>query len=119
MNLLLAAKLPVHIASTLNARMHWRELAAKAKQQRETTRLILRSATPFDPARLPVIVTLTRFAPRDLDDDNLAGGFKSVRDGVADWLGIDDRDPRVQWRYRQKRSTQPRTYSALVEVEFE
>jgi hypothetical protein len=50
---------------------------------------------------------------RALDDDNLAAGFKSVRDGIADALGIDDRDPRVTWAYAQQRG-EPKTYSALA-----
>jgi len=42
-------------------------------------------------------VRLVRIAPRGLDDDNLGAAFKSVRDGIADALGIDDRDPRVAY----------------------
>lgn len=52
---------------------------------------------------LPVIVTLTRVAPRALDDDNLAFAFKAIRDGAADALGVRDNDPRVSWRYAQAR----------------
>ena len=36
--------------------------------------------------------------------------------GIADALGIDDRDPRVSWRYSQKRG-KPKEY--LVEVSIE
>jgi hypothetical protein len=52
---------------------------------------------------LPCVVTFTRLSAGELDDDNLAGSCKAVRDGVADWLGVDDRDKRVQWRYSQGR----------------
>ena len=48
-------------------------------------------------------ITLTRIAPRTLDDDNLAAGFKATRDRVADWLGVDDGDKRLTWRYAQER----------------
>lgn len=61
-------------------------------------------------------VTLTRIAPRALDDDNLRGALKATRDGVADALGIDDRDARVEWRYTQERGN-PRTYAVRVTVE--
>ena len=27
--------------------------------------------------------------------------FKATRDGVADWLGVDDGDKRLSWRYAQ------------------
>lgn len=44
-----------------------------------------------------LVVLLTRVAPRELDSDNLQGALKHVRDGVADALGVDDRDERVTW----------------------
>jgi hypothetical protein len=48
---------------------------------------------------------MTRLGPSaGLDSDNLAGALKAVRDGVADWLGIDDRDPRVAWVCDQRRA---------------
>jgi len=31
---------------------------------------------------------------RKIDSDNLAGGFKAVRDQVAKWCGRDDKCPR-------------------------
>jgi hypothetical protein len=37
-----------------------------------------------------------------MDSDNSIGSLKSVRDGVADALGIDDGDPRLTWEYRQE-----------------
>lgn len=43
------------------------------------------------------VVRLTRMAPRAMDDDNLANAFKSVRDGVASALGVNDRDARVRY----------------------
>jgi hypothetical protein len=54
---------------------------------------------------LPLIVTLTRVAPSNgLDDDNLAGALKGVRDAVAEWLGVDDRDrATVRYEYEQRR----------------
>lgn len=50
-----------------------------------------------------LIVTIYRIAPRELDDDNLRGAAKAVRDSVAECLGIDDRDPRCTWNYGQIR----------------
>jgi hypothetical protein len=44
-----------------------------------------------------VCVVLTRISPNPFDDDNNAAALKSVRDGVADFWGIDDADPRVTW----------------------
>ena len=62
-----------------------------------------------------LVVTLTRIAPRALDDDNLRGALKACRDGVADWLAIDDRDPRVRWEYAQRKG-KPGQYAVAVEV---
>lgn len=46
-------------------------------------------------------ITITRISPGYLDDDGAVGAAKPARDGVADWLGIDDRDARVEWRVLQ------------------
>ena len=62
---------------------------------------------------LPCTVLLVRVAPSNgLDSDNLQGALKACRDGVAEWLGVDDRDPRVAWRYDQRRGP----WSVEVEV---
>ena len=64
---------------------------------------------------LPVTVVLTRVAPRRLDGDNLQSGFKAVRDGVADWLGVDDGNGLIDWQYVQ-RSGRPSEYAVEIEV---
>lgn len=53
----------------------------------------------------PCVVLLTRIAPSNgLDTDNLAGALKAVRDQVADWLGVDDRQSHVvRYHYAHKR----------------
>ncbi len=77
--------------------------AEKARKMRAAVEMVLRSKLGNPPA-LPLIVTVTRVAPgRGLDPhDNLPGACKHVVDAVAKWLGIDDRDPRVSWRYDQR-----------------
>jgi hypothetical protein len=87
--------LPIKTVGGLNAREHHLKRARRVKRERFTARLM----TPDHP--LPCIVTITRLSPGILDDDNLQGAAKAIRDGIADRLGIDDRDPRVQWRYAQ------------------
>jgi hypothetical protein len=61
-----------------------------------------------------VIVTLTRLAPRMLDDDNAIAGMKAVRDAVADCLVVLDNDPRVEWRYAQERA---KGYAVRISIE--
>jgi hypothetical protein len=50
-----------------------------------------------------------------LDGDNLQSGFKAVRDGVADWLGVDDGNGLVDWQYVQ-RSGKAGEYAVEIEV---
>jgi len=55
-------------------------------------------------AWVPCTVTMTRISPRGLDSgDNLSSSTKSCRDGIADALGINDRDPRVTWLCLEER----------------
>lgn len=106
--------LPIHIISEANIRSHWRVKAIRVASHREIASTMLRKHQP-PPA--PAKITITRIAPRELDDDNLASGAKATRDGVADWLGIDDGDKRLSWRYNQRRG-KPGEYAAVVTVEW-
>lgn len=104
---------PLRTVSESNRREHWAPRAARVKAHRlvafaYVTRHLL--------CPLPIVVTLTRVAPRALDDDNLRGCLKATRDGVADAFGVTDRDPRVTWRYEQ-RSGAPRAYAVEIRIE--
>ncbi len=96
-----------------NIRWHWARRARIAREQRRTTHCLVAAAlngglTP------PLRITLTRRAPGRLDDDNLAGALKHIRDGVADALGIDDGDRRLVWRCLQEHC---REYAVRIEIE--
>lgn len=88
--------------SELNQREHWGNRHQRRKVQRD---LIAWSFHLHHekPPPLPVVVKLTRVAPRSLDCDNLRGALKAIRDEVAKQLGIDDADPRVTWQYDQRK----------------
>lgn len=108
--------LPIRVTSGLNMREHWRVRAARVKKERTLATLAAFGCKGFTAIGWPAVCTLTRIAPGLLDDDNLAGGFKAVRDGIADALGIDDADPRISWRYAQQKG--PRgEYKAIVRLE--
>lgn len=114
---MIVVTLPIRIVSEANLRQHWSKVAARKRVHRQTARMVLQQyARPMDD-RTQFTVTLTRLAPRKLDDDNLAGGLKATRDGVADWLGIDDGSPRIRWQYAQHK-TGPGNYCAWVKVEW-
>jgi hypothetical protein len=98
-------EVPLTLPSVANLREHWSVRAKRVKAQRTAVAWCLKAALLTDlvgrVAGHRVAVTLTRVAPRKLDDDNLASAFKACRDQVAEYLGIDDGDPRVTWRYGQ------------------
>lgn len=102
-------KLPLRTVSLANQREHWRKRHRRTKAERQAAFLATPKLTP------PCVVTLTRIAPRALDDDNLRGAFKAIRDGVADRLGVNDADPAVSWRYDQRRG-KPKEYAVVVEI---
>lgn len=88
--------IPIRAVSLANQREHWGKRASRAKAHRRAAWL----ATPK--RGLPLIVLLTRVGKRKLDGDNLQGSLKSIRDGVADRLGVDDANPMVRWEYAQE-----------------
>jgi hypothetical protein len=106
--------LPIRTVSESNGREHWAKKAKRVKCHRTAAHLAV-FATAARGRTLPVNVTLTRIAPRALDDDNLRGALKAVRDGVSDALGVDDRDPRVTWLYSQKRG-RAREYAVAIDI---
>lgn len=101
-------ELPLRIESVANKREHWARRAERTRLHRFAA-----IAVPAHP--LPCVVTLTRIAPRALDDDNLRSAFKALRDGVADRLGVKDNDPRVRWEYVQERG-KAKHYAARVDI---
>jgi len=98
-----ALLVPMRTGRGLNDRMHHMERHRVNKGEQE---LVLWSLALSRAKRhAPCVVRLTRVAPgtRPLDDDNLRGALKNVRDAVAKWLGIDDGDSRVTYAYKQER----------------
>lgn len=105
--------LPIRLGSVSNLREHWSQRAKRAKSHRGSVSLAV--AYYARELGLPVTVTLTRIAPRALDDDNLRGALKATRDGIADAFGVDDRDPRITWLYAQRRG-KPREYGLEIAI---
>lgn len=114
----LTFEVPLQTGRGQNNREHWRVANKRKKAEAEAVRLavvgymmlagervrlvdVLRAM-----ARKPVEVTLVRVAPSSgLDDDNLRGALKGVRDAVALALGRDDdrESATLAWNYRQER----------------
>jgi hypothetical protein len=93
---------PIRTVPGMNVREHWRARIRRVKAERDAVAWVLSRMTR--PA-LPLVVTLTRIGPSNgLDDDNLAGSMKAVRDQIAHWLGVDDRKREiVRYAYAQER----------------
>jgi hypothetical protein len=114
--------LPLKTVSEMNMREHWAPKSRRAAQARMIAKWSC--SAPLCHLReglakgytAGVVVTLTRIAPRALDDDNLRSALKAVRDGVTDALGLAcDRDARLTWAYAQERG-RPKEYAVRVVV---
>lgn len=92
----------IRTPSVANLREHHHARARRAKAQRAQAFLEMRTWLGWKKPELPIVITITRSSPKNiLDDDNLGHALKSFRDGIADFLGVDDADPRVRYRYAQ------------------
>jgi hypothetical protein len=99
----LAVVVPVRTVSEANAHQQFRHRQKRARGQRSIVAMYLRPMRRMLP-ELPVVITLTRLAPRELDWDNAVSSMKAVIDQIAAEYGVDDRDPRYTWRVRQEKS---------------
>ena len=102
--------------SLANMREHWGKRSARAKKHRERTIIhignrMVEGALPKGP---PWLVKITRLGPKTLDaSDNLNISAKSIRDGVADVLGIDDGSNDASWIYDQEKT---KKYQVRIEI---
>lgn len=102
--------LPVTTVSEANGRDHWSKKAKRTRRNRTCARLLCPKA------ELPTVIKLTRLSSGRLDDDNLRGALKAVRDGIADAFGVPDNDPRLRFEYDQAPRGDKLQGSVLVEV---
>lgn len=106
---------PVRTHSKLNQRVHWAVRAKQTKAERDATWVAAIDPVNKERPVPPCVVSLTRVAPRELDNDNLRGALKAVRDEVAKILGVNDRDPSVKWEYWQERG-KPKQYAVRIDI---
>jgi len=93
---------PMQTGRGMNSRGHWRVAHKRNLAEQD---VIAWELHRIPKPAIPCSVLLTRFAPSNgLDDDNLAGALKNVRDAVAKWLGVNDaKRETVRYRYTQAR----------------
>ncbi len=113
-------ELPIKTISEANQSRyeHWGARAKRATSQKGVVKLgLFNYQRTLRKHKGPIIVTLTRIAPRKLDNhDNLPRAFKACVDEIAKTLGVDDKDKRVTWRYAQERG-KPKEYKVRVTID--
>ena len=103
---------PVRLISEPNQRGNWRVHNRRRKEHRIIGRQAL-VGQPVDKANVRRVV-ITRCAPRLLDSDNAVGSAKSLRDGIADYLGRGDGpECGIDWVVEQEKR---KGYSVRIEV---
>jgi hypothetical protein len=114
-------KIPIEIVSEMNCSDHWRVKHKRHKIQKLIVQSYLRTVQ-IPP--VPAIITLTRYAPRLYDEDNIGPAFKYVRDAVSEYIlgivdnkiyrpGRADADQRLKWVYSQEKTTMEEYYITI------
>lgn len=91
--------MPIRADISANTRLHYQAKARKVKAQREAVGWLLAGKKAL---KEPLVVRLTRISPATVlpDDDNVVTSLKGVRDAIATWAGIDDRErERIRFIY--------------------
>ena len=107
---------PLRAISYANTRMHWAAKAKVVSRDKLITKMAwLEAGAPKIP--VPGVVMLVRVAPRRLDDDNLRGALKAVRDQIAELAGVNDaKTELVRYEYDQAKDPRPNHYRVDVIV---
>ncbi len=109
---------PIALPAITNRREHHFTRARRVRREIAAVLEALRGKTP---PTLPVTVAIRRSGWMLQDNDNLVSACKSVRDAIANWLGVDDRDNGLHWRLdqeitRERRCERRRGTLKMVEV---
>ena len=108
--------LPLRTKGPNGGHEHWRVVHRRRKAERADACIVVRPIARR--VGLPATVRLVRLSAGELDDDNLRGACKGVRDGVADAFEVADNDPRVRWEYAQERCKRG-SYGVRIEITTE
>ena len=109
-------KIPYKLFSIANSYEHWQARIKRVRQEY----LIINSFLKELPA-LPIVVKLTRIAPRSWDSDNNVIAFKNIRDAIAKLYfpksknGAMDGLDCFEWQYYQTKG-EPKEYAIEIEL---
>jgi hypothetical protein len=92
---------PIRLVSEANQREHWATKHRRKEEQQEVLAMMLPLAGRLMRAYAGGVenIVLVRHG-RGMDQDNLAGSFKHVQDGIARYLATDDKH--IAWTYLQE-----------------
>ena len=118
---MLELMLPIKTVSEANkTNEHWSKKHKRHKHQKALIYYHLKSRQTI--ISLPCHITLTRIAPRKLDDaDNLPSAFKWIKDAICDYItpglqaGRADDNPNIHFSFDQKKG-KPKEYSILIQI---
>jgi len=118
----MGTQLPLRLRNEKSSHAHWAKRRGRVQFERQYVYEHLTSLWEDGPLLgLPLVVTITRIAPRALDGDNLQCACSATRDAISDWLAGqylkgNDRQDRLEWRYEQ-RYVCPQFYAVEIRVE--
>jgi hypothetical protein len=112
MDRVVRVEVPIRVESP--NRLHAEHPLGRARRVRRERAAVREALDRFERPAGPWLVTLIRVAPRRLDDDNAVAAMKAPRDATAEWLGVDDRDPKVRFVVAQERGA----YAVRVNVGY-
>jgi len=109
-------KIPYKLFPIANSYEHWQSRMKRVRQEYLIVNSFLKELPP-----LPVVVKLTRIAPRSWDSDNNTIAFKNIRDAIAKKYfpksrnGMMDSYRGFEWQYYQTRG-EPKEYAIEIEI---
>jgi hypothetical protein len=110
--------LPLKIETAANKWEHWTKSRLRKKNYLQCLFTIRPEVIQIQP---PVVISLTRIAPRALDYDNLLHAFKSIRDDITKWIfpdkprGQGDERCGIEFIYSQEKG-EPKQYAIRIDV---
>lgn len=96
---------PIKTVSEANrgGREGWWVRNKRKKAQQAEIVSVMQNAMIGKQLQFPLVVKITRIAPKKMDSDNLARAFKGIRDAIATKFKVDDGDDeKVKWEYDQE-----------------
>lgn len=106
--------LPIRVVNELNEHKSFWVRQRRAKRQHRTVGLAL--AQRLRRIELPLVVTMTRIAPRSFDSDGTVASMKHVRDAIAKLLCVDDGSEAIRWECAWRKG-KPKEFAVEIRIE--